>query len=322
MMPEVSYSWQQVKSWNLGELLNKARQLSWQIHGKRVQYFIPGKMVYMGDQGKYPHISLTGASCALNCDHCFRKILDDMIPAAEPDLLKEVCRRLDEEGNVGVLLSGGSDRRGTLPWKKFLESIQWIKHHTRLKVSIHTGIIDTETALALKDAGIDEVLIDVVGSEETMQRVYHLPAGLKKMESSLSAVATTKLPLIPHIVVGLHYGRIKGEMHALGMVARHPIAVLVVVVLNPMKGTPMQKIRPIDPETVARFVAAARLRIPHVPIALSCARPPGQHRVKTDLLALEAGVNRIAMPAQKAVQKSQEAGLDIEFHKTCCSKSF
>jgi len=322
MMPEVSYSWQQVKSWNLGELLNKARQLSWQIHGKRVQYFIPGKMVYMGDQGKYPHISLTGVSCALNCDHCFRKILDDMIPAAEPDLLKEVCRRLDEEGNVGVLLSGGSDRRGTLPWKKFLESIQWIKHHTRLKVSIHTGIIDTETALALKDAGIDEVLIDVVGSEETMQRVYHLPAGLKKMESSLSAVAATKLPLIPHIVVGLHYGRIKGEMHALGMVARHPIAVLVVVVLNPMKGTPMQKIRPIDPETVARFVAAARLRIPHVPIALSCARPPGQHRVKTDLLALEAGVNRIAMPAQKAVQKSQEAGLDIEFHKTCCSKSF
>jgi hypothetical protein len=60
MMPEISYSWQQVKSWNLRELLNKARQLSWQIHGKRVQYFIPGQMVYMGDQGKYPHISLTG----------------------------------------------------------------------------------------------------------------------------------------------------------------------------------------------------------------------------------------------------------------------
>jgi len=322
MMPEVSYSWQQVKSWNLKELLNKARQLSWQIHGKRIQYFIPGQMVYMGDKGKYPHISLTGTSCSLNCDHCYRKILDDMIPAVEPHLLKETCRRLDEEGNLGVLLSGGSDRLGALPWQKFIESIQWIKQNTRLKVSIHTGIIDIETALALKDAGIDEILIDVIGSEETMTRVYHLPAGLKKMESSLSAVAATELPLIPHIVAGLHYGRIKGEMHALGMVARYPVSVLVVVVLNPMKGTPMQEIRPLDPETVARFVAAARLRMPYVPIALSCARPPGQHRVETDLLALEAGVNRIAMPAQKAVRKSRETGLEIEFHKTCCSKSY
>jgi uncharacterized radical SAM superfamily protein len=322
MTPEVSYSWQHVKSWDLKELLNKARHLSWKIHGKRVQYFIPGQMVYMGNQGKYPHISLTGTSCALNCDHCHRKILDDMIPAAEPDLLKKICRRLDEEGNIGVLLSGGSDRRGALPWNKFLESIQWIKQHTRLKVSIHTGIIDIKTAFALKSAGIDEILIDVVGSEETMHRVYHLSKGLQKMESSLNAVAATKLPLIPHIVVGLHYGRIKGEMHALEMIAKHHISLLVVVVLNPMKGTPMQEIRPLDPENIARFVAAARLRIPHAPIALSCARPPGKHRVETDLLALEAGVNRIAMPAQKAVQKSQETGLDIEFHKTCCSKSY
>jgi uncharacterized radical SAM superfamily protein len=322
MTPEVAYTWDQVKSWELRELLKKARNLSWEIHGKRVQFFIPGQMVYMGDRGKYPHISLTGTSCALNCDHCYRKILEDMLPAEEPDLLKDVCRRLDEEGNLGVLLSGGSDKQGALPWHRFLESIQWIKQHTRLKVSIHTGIIDLETALALKDAGIDEVLIDVVGSEETMHSVYHLPAGLKAMESSLSALAATQLPLIPHIVVGLHYGQMKGEMHALGMVARHPISVLVVVVLNPMKDTPMQGIRPLDPETVARFVAAARLRVPHVPIALSCARPPGQHRAETDLLALEAGVNRISMPSQKVVKKSREAGLDIEFHQTCCSKSY
>jgi uncharacterized radical SAM superfamily protein len=61
--------------------------------------------------------------------------------------------------------------------KRFLESIQWIKQYTRLKISIHIGLVDQKTALALKDAGIDELLMDVVGSEETMRQVYHLTGG-------------------------------------------------------------------------------------------------------------------------------------------------
>ncbi len=111
MTPETSHSWEEVKSWDLKELLDKSRRLSWKIHGKQIQYFIPGHMVYMGERGKYPSISLTGTSCALKCDHCYRKILEGMISATEPDTLKEICQRLDDEGNLGVLLSGGSDTR-------------------------------------------------------------------------------------------------------------------------------------------------------------------------------------------------------------------
>lgn len=322
MIRERSYSWDQAKSWDLQELLGEAREISWAIHGKRLQCFIPGHMVYMGERGRYPAISLTGMNCALNCDHCYRKILEGMMPATEPLGLREICRQLDEEGNLGVLLSGGSDRQGFLPWRRFLESIQWIKRRTRLKISVHTGIVDPETALVLRDAGVDELLVDVVGSEETMHQVYHLPGGLRAMESSLEALAATGIPLIPHIVVGLHYGRIDGEMHALEMVAKYPVSTLVVVVLNPIRETPMEGIRPPEPEIVGRFVAAARLRIPRVPLALSCARPPGDHRVKTDNLALEAGINRIAMPAEETLKKAEEMGLSVEFHKTCCSKSY
>ncbi|MBU1903862.1 MAG: radical SAM protein [Proteobacteria bacterium] len=322
MTPEIPYTWEMIQSFDLEELLERARDLSWKSHGKQVQCFIPGQMNYMGERGRYPSISLTGASCALNCDHCYRKILEGMIPAVEPDTLKEICRQLEENGNIGILLSGGSDKQGALPWNGFLEAIQWIKLHTRLKISIHTGLVDLKTALALKEVGIDEFLMDVVGSEETMRRVYHLPDGLKGMESSLRALAATGLPIIPHIVIGLHYGQIRGEMNALEMVAKYPISALVIVVLQPMRQTPMEEVRPPEPEMVARFIAAARLRIPHVPVALSCARPPGAHRVETDTLALEAGINRIAMPTEEAVQKAREMGLRVEFHKTCCSKSY
>jgi uncharacterized radical SAM superfamily protein len=322
MTPEVSYTWEQVISWDLKALLEKARALSWEIHRKRLQCFIPGQMVYIDEKGKYPAISLTGTACALLCDHCYGRILDSMIPAREPYDLQELCRELDTDGNIGVLLSGGSDREGSLPWLKFVDSIRWVKQNTHLKISIHTGIIDRETAFSLKDAGIDEVLIDVVGSEETMQQVCHLPNGLMAIESSLEALAATRLPLIPHIVVGLHYGQVLGEMHALKMAAQYPLSSLVVVVIHPLKQTPMEGMRPPDPEAVARFIAAARLRLPSVPIALSCARPHGPHRVKTDKMALDAGINRMAMPSEEALAKAKDMGLVIEFYKTCCSKSY
>lgn len=313
--------WQQLLSRDRSQLFEASRTLSWQIHGKQVKYFIPGQMFFMGDRGKYPSISLTGTWCALNCDHCFRKILEGMISATEPQQLREICQKLDAEGNLGVLLSGGADKSGALPWQKFLTSIEWIKQNTRLKISIHTGLIDIETAKALKSAGVDEALIDVIGAEETLHQVYHLPITLEAMESSLNALAAAQLSLSPHIVVGLHYGRFLGELTALEMVARYPISALVIVVLNPMNGTPMQGIRPPEPEKVVRFIAASRLRMPEVPIALSCARPPGRHRMETDLLALEAGINRIAMPSEGAIKKAREMGLEIEFCRTCCSNS-
>lgn len=324
MIVEGRTVWDRVESLSLDRLFEMTGSISRKVHGRRVQFFVPGVMMYMGDRGKYPTVSITGASCDLNCDHCSGKILKSMIPAETPRRLQEVCRKLDDEGNIGVLLSGGSDAAGALPWSRFLESIAWVKNNTRLNVSIHTGLIDAATAAALKNAGVDDALIDVIGAPETLHQVYHLPEsiGLAAMASSLSALAEANIPMTPHIVLGLHYGRMLGEMRALEMVAEHAISTLVVVVLNPMRGTPMSGVRPPDPEDIARFIAAARLRMPGVPIALSCTRPPGRHRVQTDLLALQAGINRIAMPSESAVKKAREMGLHVEFHHTCCSQSF
>jgi uncharacterized radical SAM superfamily protein len=315
-------SWEDVQGQDLEELLTGSRTLSMERHGPSLQCFIPGKMHYMHDKGKYPTVSITGGACALNCDHCQKHILDTMIPARDPDTLVETCRRLDEEGNIGVLISGGSLPDGSLPWDGFFDAIATVKDTTDLKITIHTGLIDEATAVKLHKAGVDEFLIDVIGSEETMLEVYHLNATMEEMESSLAALEATGKPVIPHIVVGLHYGKLVGEIEALDMVARHNPYALVIVVLRPIKSTPMGHVEPPDPEMVARFIALSRLRLPDVPIALSCARPPGRYRKRMDVLAVEAGVNRIAMPAEDALARAEELGYRVEFHHTCCSKSF
>lgn len=315
-------SWSEVRERGLEELLPSARSVSIQRHGSTLQCFIPGKMQYMGERGKYPTVSITGGACALNCDHCQRLILNTMIPATSPEALVSTCQRLAAQGDIGVLISGGSLPDGTLPWDGFIDAIATIKETTDLRVTIHTGLIDETTAMRLHRAGVDEFLIDVIGSEDTMRKVYHLDSSLERMEASLAALEATGKPVIPHIVVGLHYGEMLGEEEALEMVARHPPYALVIVVLRPIRGSPMGHVEPPDPEEVARFMALARFRMPDVPQALSCARPPGRYRKRLDVLAVEAGVNRIAMPAQEALDRARELGLDIEFFHTCCSKSY
>jgi len=81
-------------------------------------------------------------------------------------------------------------------------------------------------------------------------------------------------------------------------------------------------LRPPDPFDVVRFLANMRFKMPKTLIALSCARPTGRHREVLDVLAVEAGVNRIAMPAPIALKKAKEYGLKVKLYKTCCSKSY
>jgi hypothetical protein len=61
----------------------------------------------------------------------------------------------------------------------------------------------------------------------------------------------------------------------------------------------------------------ARLRMPRTPISLGCARPRGNDRL--DVLAIDAGVSRMALPSDAAIERAQAYGLDIRYRKSCCS---
>ena len=85
----------------------------------------------------------------------------------------------------------------------------------------------------MESAGIDSAMMDVIGAEETIRDVYHLDRPVEDFEATLAALTATSMEVVPHIVIGLHYGRLRGEGRALEIVARHPIHALVLVVVMP-----------------------------------------------------------------------------------------
>lgn len=304
---------------NTTELLEQARRISWDRFGKKITFYLPGMFTIDGETGKYPALSITGSSCALNCDHCGARILETMIDVSSPEQLIEQCERLARNGAVGCLISGGSNADGRLPWDVFAPAIREIKDKTGLFVSVHTGLLDGEYAHMLKEAGIDQALIDVVGDQETFSKIYRIDDGFWRIEETLAALKEACIQTIPHIVVGLNYGEISGEYKALELIRRYGPACLVIVVFMPIAGTKMESVSPPAAEKVAELIAAARLSMPDTHISLGCARPRSNYSERLEELAVDAGVNRMALWSEKALNRARRYGLDIQFTKTCCS---
>lgn len=309
----------------LEPLFDNAYQISRKNFSDTIHFYVPGMVhfdtPFYKSNGSYgfPGISITGKSCQLKCDHCNGRLLESMIPATTPRDLYDVCLDIREKGGDGCLISGGSLKDGSLPLIEFVPVIKRIKRDLQLKIVVHTGIIYPDLAEALADSGIDAAMLDIIGSDETIREVYHLNYDTDAFEQSLSLLEQRGIPIVPHIVVGIHYGQIRGEKKALTVISKHHPAAVVVVALMPLAGTPMEHTTPPSSTEIARVVLAARLLMPTTPLLLGCARPRGMNKIETDILAIKAGVNGIAYPSEEVCNLTQEMGLSFDFHQQCCS---
>ncbi len=172
-------------------------------------------------------------------------------------------------------------------------------------------------AFSLKETGVDQVLVDVVGDDETYRRVYHLESGVSKLVASLRALREAGLTIVPHICCGLDFGRIRGERKAIELVSRFEIGLLVFISLMPIPGTPMWGKAMPEADEVAELIVAARLKMPRTLISLGCARERGNRRL--EILAIDAGINRMALPSEEALNRAKYYGLEIKYQRTCCS---
>jgi uncharacterized radical SAM superfamily protein len=277
---------------------------------------------YSSSQTQFPTLSVTGTVCALNCKHCEAKVLETMQPADTPEKLISIAEKLKRQGALGCLLSGGCMPDGSVPLTGYLPAIKKIKQELGLTVFVHTGIIRLDVAVALKNAGVDAALIDIIGSDETIKQIGNLNVKVKDYASSLSALQQAGLNFVPHVIVGLHDGKLKGELDALKLIAAFKPSAVVVIAFMPIHGTAMADAKPPQPADIARVTATARVLFPRTPLALGCVRPKGKHRAETDILAIKAGADAIAFPREEAVRYAEAQGYQFGFSSCCCAQIY
>lgn len=272
------------------------------------------------NKNSFPAFSITAGACGLNCDHCQKKILEPMIPATNPAILDRAVRKLIEtQGLNGFLLSGGSNKRNEIAYSRYMPVVEKLKDdYPNLKVAVHSALLDERRAKEMESAGVDTVMMDVIGANETVKEVYKLDRPVEDFEATLAALCSTDMEVTPHIVIGLHYGRILGEARALDMVSRYDITALVLVVIMPFYAKPGTFVTPATTD-VGRIFLEARERLPDKQVLLGCARPPGMHKRVTDAYAIMAGLDGVAFPADGAVSVAHTIGRPFEQAHSCCS---
>lgn len=273
------------------------------------------------DQGpRFAAISVTGGACALGCEHCRGALLRSMKAVGSPEALRALVERLHARGCRGLLTSGGCDAAGSIPLAPFLPVLGELRRELGLSIAVHVGPADgAALAPALAAAGVDRVMLDLVGDAATAREVLHVEQTPASFEANLAALCDAGLAVAPHVVVGLHGGRLRGELRAVELAARHPVAEVVLVVLRPEPGTPYAGIDGPEPVAVAGLMADARLALPETPLHLGCARPLGPAGREIERFAIKAGLDGVAFPDDFTIRLARSLGLEPIFAEQCCA---
>jgi len=284
----------------LEDLLEEA----WQV---RQVHFSP--LLGADDPRGTRSISLTGSGCALKCAHCGRHYLEAMLPIAG---LSPRDPRL--EGASSLLISGGCDREGRVPFMPHLEEVRALRPGRRL--NWHVGLVGEEEVAALEGLA-DVVSFDLVGDNDTIAEVYGLKATVEDYRRTYRLLRRA-FPVVPHITIGLRGGRLSGERSALRLLQEEGAEAIVFLVLIPTPGTRYAHCTPPPLREVAGLLAEARLAFPTIPLLLGCMRPGGAYRRALDSLAVRAGINRIVKPHPAALELAARLGLQVEAGQECC----
>jgi uncharacterized radical SAM superfamily protein len=277
--------------------------------GKMIDFFIPSDT--------FPSISITGNSCSLMCQHCKGKLLQRLIPATTCEELEKKAMELHKRGAKGILLTGGCDERGSVPIRSIIPAIKKLKEKTDLIIIAHTGFITLEEAQLLKDSGLSGIGFDMMGDMEAVKEVYGLHVSEKDYIDSLRAISDSGLSVFPHVCVGIHFGKLGGEFHALEMIRSITPSTVIITGLMPVAGTPMEHIKP-KPSDFELVIKKAIEMFPETPIVLGCAHSSGKDRDNIEKAALLCGVSGIAAPTLGTIGFARKNGYEINFYGTCC----
>lgn len=307
----------------LNELQKEAFRLRMLHFSKKLTFSIPDTISYNDSsicikKNSFPAISITGTRCELRCEHCRGMLLKSMIPAETPQSLYKIVEELVINGASGILLSGGANQNGEVPLGKFIPTIRKIKERfPHFKIIVHTGLIRAEIGRELKSAGIDQILIDVIGDDETIKEVYHLDKRVIDYENTLWMLKEMGHKLAPHIIIGHYFGEIRGEWRALEIVSNIEVETIVLVILKPLSRINPWKI-PVT-EEVAKITAIARILNPRTHITMGCIRPSNSNKIKMEIGAIDSGINAVTFPLQSTIEYAQSVGFEIYFMSMCCS---
>lgn len=268
---------------------------------------------YLTSEKGWKMVSVTGGSCAFNCDHCNKRILETMEDGSNKEKMRSVIEKVMAEGHKGLVLSGGSTSRGEVPIWRYEDLLS--KYSSKLTLIAHTGVVkNEEIAKKFASAGVKIALLDMVGDEETIKGVLKQPFTVDDYLNSFKYLKSVGIKIAPHVIVGLSKRGIEGDLHAIELLKEVNPDTVIIVGLMPLVGT--RNTRQPSPQELIMALKKARDEF-SVPIMLGCARPRGSAYLEVDKFAVDYDIDGIAFPEEEVIPYAKNKR-EIVFSNACC----
>lgn len=254
-------------------------------------------------------VSITGKRCELACPHCEGRYLEGMFPATMPPDLIRAFVKAKSEGATTLLVSGGFTRRGRLPVDGMISAIKGGKERTGLIVEVHSGILDNSTIEGLALAGVDALLLDVIGDDRTIREYLGGNWGVTEYRRILNFARGKIATVAPHVLVGIERGKLAGERNAIDLISSSNAEACAILVLisDP----------PMDPVEVKGVMAYARASFKRH-LTLGCMRGKGSERAEYEKIAVDLGYDGIANPSPGIKEYAASKGRRVIEASGCC----
>lgn len=290
---------------------------------RTVKIFVPANSrLHISDLGKTflgpPSVSLTGPQCLLLCKHCNAKILHNMMSIKTPQELIRLAEEVRERGFRSILISGGSNEKGQVPFEMFIDAIKHIKK-LGLRVYMHTGLVDEYRAQLLGEAKVDVVLMDFVVVDKIIREALNLSSSAEDFVNSIKNLIKFSVEVVPHIVIGIYCGKPSGEKRAIDVLAELSPKVTVFVAFVPLPGTPYANCSPPSPDHIVDVLSYAKAKLTNVVLSYGCMRPRGERYQEVEMRVIDMGFDGLTLPSYSTIEYIIQNGIPFIVFQDCCA---
>jgi len=309
------------------------------VKEKKVIFAVPGSKVYINryyrnKPNSFLNISLTGQNCELMCRHCKALLLKDMIDInsrqnpesenlCENNRIIKILERYGSDNVKGLLISGGFDENGKLPLDdRILGEIKQTreKFGRNIRIFLHLGFTSPEVAKTVFRCRIDGVLVNVFSDRRVISEVYNLENCTPEMfYNNVKLLKESGLIVSPHLIIGLSDNSIAGEYKSLKAISKIGVNSVVFAIAKRITKHQEFKDLKIGACDIVNLYQYARELMPDTPIALGCAKPPGEEFEKAEIELLGRGINTIAFPSEKTIDFAIKNDIEYVFTEQCCA---
>lgn len=239
-------------------------------------------------------ISLKTGACTEDCGYCPQSIHHntDVTPSKMLDMetILAAARRAKELGANRFCMGASGRSPNDRDFKKYLEIVRAVKA-LGLETCMTLGMLKEEQAQQLKEAGLDYYNHNLDTSPDYYNTIISTRSYKDRLDT-LGRVRKAGIKVCCGGIIGMGESREQRAalLSQLANLNPYPEAVPINH-LVPIKGTPLENMKPLDPLEFVRTIAVARIIMPQAKVRMSAGRAELGEAIQA--LCFLAGANSI-----------------------------